>query len=138
MTDGLDMLIHWMSLLYEVNCGVTESAEKLRGIRTGELKTGIPVQMITDSRSLYDALSAEHVKQPSEKNLHMHLLWIRELLDRHIISKLIWVDTRDMVADGLTKGCISRSAIIDLLSNARWKPENPIASWQSPIKKTTI
>jgi len=38
-----------------------------------------------------------------------------ELLDNRIIHHMIWIDTRDMMADGLTKGAVSREAIHEVM-----------------------
>ncbi len=40
---------------------------------------------------------------------------MRELLDRRILSELGWSDTRDMTADGLTKGTIDHAHILALM-----------------------
>ncbi len=36
---------------------------------------------------------------------------LRDLLDRLVLHMLIWFDTRDLCADGLTKGIVDRAAI---------------------------
>ena len=46
------------------------------------------------------------------------LLWIRELIDKQILTSLVWLDTRDMTADGHTKGSISRGALISIMQGA--------------------
>ena len=72
------------------------------------------VVLEVDALSLVAALSAARVKAPSEKSLLSHLLWLRELLDKKILRGLNWIDTRDMTADGHTKGCVSRDALHSL------------------------
>ena len=52
------------------------------------------------------------IKTPGEASLLGHLLWLREFLTKQIITTLIWVDTRDMIADGLTKGAIPRGLLL--------------------------
>ena len=47
-----------------------------------------------------------------------HLLRARELV-RSVLRSLWTVDTRDMVADGLTKGSIGRKALLEL-GNGIW------------------
>jgi len=42
------------------------------------------------------------------------LLWIRELIDAGSISEFRWIDTRDMTADGHTKGSVPRTALQDV------------------------
>ena len=41
--------------------------------------------------------------------------FIRELLDRQVLHMLAWFDTRDMSADGLTKGAVERTAIHSIM-----------------------
>ena len=51
------------------------------------------------------------LKTPAEKTLVGHVAWIREMLRNRIIKRIQWCDTRDMVADGHTKGSIDRTAL---------------------------
>ena len=41
----------------------------------------------------------------------MHVQYVRELLDNKILQAIIWVDTRDMASDGLTKGTVPRDLL---------------------------
>ena len=61
--------------------------------------------------SVYAAATASHVKIPAEKSLLSHLQYCRELVDRGILAFLAWSDTRDMLADALTKGSVDRERI---------------------------
>ena len=69
-----------------------------------------------DAKSVYAAVTATFIKQPAEKSLLSHIQYLRELLDKDIIQGLIWLDTRDMGADGLTKGSVSRDALHQLMA----------------------
>ena len=42
-------------------------------------------------------------------------MWIREYLRKGILHYIRWCDTRDMTADGHTKGSVDRKALIDLM-----------------------
>ena len=66
--------------------------------------------------SLFTAVAAHTVKIPQEKNLAIHLFWLRELLDNKVLSALEWCDTRDMSADCHTKGSIARDVILALMN----------------------
>ena len=61
--------------------------------------------------SVYSAVTATYIKHPAEKSLLSHVQFLRELLDSHVLGALMWVDTRDMVSDGLTKGAVDRDAL---------------------------
>ena len=41
----------------------------------------------------------------------IRIQYIRELLDTKVLEALVWLDTRDMVADGLTKGSVDHDAL---------------------------
>ena len=69
--------------------------------------------------SLFAAIAASTVKVPSEKNLAGHLFWLRELLDRKVITHIQWADTRDMVADCMTKGGVLRTMIQNLCTHGK-------------------
>ena len=90
----------------------------------------VPVGAVIDARAVFDALNAEVVKTPAERHLLLPLLAAREMLDRRLIDRLLWVDTRAMLADGLTKGCIDRAALVSAGYAGRWLLEgaDPVAS----------
>ena len=86
-----------------------------------------PVEASTDCRSLFDMIVAgEQGKAPAEGTLVYPVDTLRQ--DSRITGLLYayyWIDTRDCVADGLTKGSVARAAIMDLLSKSEWKLEHP-------------
>ena len=45
---------------------------------------------------------------------------LREALLTNRLSRLWWVDTRDMIADGLNKGAVARGALQALAATGRW------------------
>ena len=73
------------------------------------------VEALTDSYSIFSYLAAAHLKLPAEKSTFYHLAYLREKLVTGLISSYNWTDTRDMVADGLTKGSADRSALSAVL-----------------------
>ena len=87
---------------------------------------------------------------PSEKGLLSHVQFIRELLDCGVLKALLWIDTRDMFADGLTKGSIDREALHKLMdgfmefkcneSNVGWKlwKSNLTASTEKLVQQADI
>ena len=68
-----------------------------------------------DARSVFSAVENENFKYPTEKSLLSHISWIKQLTTSKIINILGWVDTRDMIADGMTKGSIDRSQLISAM-----------------------
>ena len=64
--------------------------------------------LYVDATSVYAAVTATFAKTPAEKSLLCHVKFIRELLDRGLFQSMRWIDARDMIADGLTKGSVER------------------------------
>lgn len=58
-----------------------------------------------------DAVVAIDACEPQESSLKFHLIPVRDRLTQGIIRRMHWVDTRDMLADGLTKGGIDRALL---------------------------
>ena len=85
----------------------------------------IPIHLIVDARSVFDALKASEIKAPSEISLIMFLCQLKEALLCHSLSKLWWCDTHDMIADGLNKGAVSRQALLDLVNSGSWNLNKP-------------
>ena len=73
------------------------------------------IEAPTDSYSIFSCLAAAHLKLPAEKGTYYHLAYLREKLESTLIGSYTWVDTRDMVADGLTKGRADRTSLINLM-----------------------
>ena len=82
-----------------------------RQLREGHLQTTVHIEVAIDAMSVFAAITADRIKAPAEKSLLSHVQFVRELLDKGIIRALIWLDTRDITADGMTKGAVDRAAI---------------------------
>ncbi len=56
---------------------------------------------------------------------------MRELLERRVLGDIVWIDTRDMSADGLTKGAVSRELLHQIMDGdmiihhdtEQWRPK---------------
>ena len=71
----------------------------------------VPAALYLDAMSVTAAVTATFVKVPADNGVLVHCLYLRELLDHNVLHALIWQDTRDMIADGLTKGAVERTAL---------------------------
>ncbi len=81
----------------------------------------IPIHCIVDARSVYDALVAPDIRPPTESSLILILKQLKEAMCTFTLKALWWIDTRDMVADGLNKGIISRSALLQVTAEGFWQ-----------------
>ena len=111
---GLDDAYPTLVTLHELREGVL-TPEQLKHVRE---KGGLllEVSLTTDAESVYKSLTSRDLKTPTEKTLLGHVSWIRELLQLGIVKTIRWCDTRDMTADGHTKGCIDRKLLLQVMS----------------------
>ena len=80
-------------------------------ILEGNGNWAVPAALYLDALSVTAAITATFVKVPADNGVLAHCLYLRELLDHNVLHALIWQDTRDMIADGLTKGAVERDAL---------------------------
>ena len=92
----------------------------------GEL--ALPMNMFIDARSVRDAIAADQIEVSTEKTLSIPVLAGRDLLDRNLFERLIWIDMMDMITDGMIKGSIDRFALIAISQNGLWqlKGDKPV------------
>ena len=114
---NLDECYPTLITLHELQAGPL-SSEALRNLReAGGLC--IKVSLTIDAESVYKSLSSKDLKIPTERTLLGHISWIRELMDIGIVHNVQWCDTRDMSADGHTKGCIDRDGLLEVMSGTQ-------------------
>ena len=75
----------------------------------------IDCTLTTDAESVYKSLTSRDLKTPAEKTLLGHVAWVRELLSASVLRRIRWCDTRDMTADGHTKGSIPRDGLLGVM-----------------------
>ena len=63
-----------------------------------------------------------------------HVKALREYLDKRQLRSITWIDNRDMIADGLTKGRVKRDAINEVLTKGKWLLNHPHETWMSKQK----
>ena len=64
---------------------------------------------------MFSYLAAAHLKLPAEKGTYYHLVYLRGRMVTSLIKSYSWIDTRDMVADGLTKGRVDRATVASIM-----------------------
>ena len=80
----------------------------------------MPLEAVVDAYSVYSTCVKLESKNPAEETLITLIMIIREGLRTGRISKLWWTDTRDMLADGLNKGAVSRDALRITAKVGKW------------------
>ena len=110
LIDSIEQLLLCQANLHEIYCGTTHSPQQLVDL----MEHGCmypPIDVCVDARAVFDALAASDVCDPQESSLKLHLISVRDRLAAGILRFLFWVDTRDMFADGMTKGALDRAAL---------------------------
>ena len=80
----------------------------------------VKVLLVVDALSVFAAVTALSPKTPAEKGLLVHLRWLREQLELRRCAAIIWIDTRDMLADALTKGSVDRAELHHTMEKGVW------------------
>ena len=78
---------------------------------------------VLDARGVFDSVTADPIKPPSDRHLQLHAQALREYLDDGSVDRLYWFDTRAMLADGMTKGSVDREALIRVGERGEWHIE---------------
>ena len=118
--------------LHEFSAGVQSAAGAKTLCETGGWTVNL--SLYVDAMSVYAAVTATFIKIPVEKSLLSHIQYIRELLDTKALEALVWLDTRDMVADGYTKGSVDRDALHACM-NGIWLFHHSAQSWSTNKKR---
>jgi len=124
--DMVDTAAILNGMFHELRYGCM-SAEELKEVRE-QGKFALPLHAFTDSYSIYSYLKAQHAKLPADKSTFYHLAHLREMIERGIVSEFTWIDTRDMMVDGMTKGKADRDPLQHFMAG-RWKIEHKTESF---------
>ena len=129
LLSASDTVDHGMLLalsLHEFSAGAQSAAEAKSLRETGGWN--VKLSLFVDAMSVYAAVTATFIKIPAEKSLLSHIQYLRELLDTKVLEALVWIDTRDMVADGLTKGSVDRDALHKCMAGI-WMLQHSAQAW---------
>ena len=118
--------------------GGFESMEMRKICRDGPLH--VPIELCTDCKSLFDMIVVgESGRDPQEATLSFPIDALRQDSRLHrMLRAMYWIDTRDCVTDGLTKGTVARAAIISLLVKSEWVLLFPCQRYTMHTGKTIL
>ena len=103
MCDGIDAALY-ISATY---CGIVYS------ICSHEL----PIEVVTDNKSLFDALKSS--KYVSDKRLRIDIGALKQLIANKDIDTIHWVRTREQLADALTKNGVFMGKLVDVVKTGQ-------------------
>ena len=117
--DAVNQAIVVQALLTELRHGPM-TATALADMQ-GVGKLSPPLHVCVDAKSVWDSVVADPTAVPADKHLFLHVRKMREWLDDGLIAKWWWIDTTDMLADGLTKGSVPRNALLQVAGGEVWQ-----------------
>eukprot|EP00971_Amphidinium_carterae_P055654 1097285-Amphidinium_carterae.1 len=79
----------------------------------------VPVDVLTDSWSLFQSLASGNCKVPDEKSLILVLSSAREHVKTARVRGVGWCATHEMLADALSKSTIPKDAIVNTCTQGR-------------------
>ena len=93
----------------------------------GELATlhesgnlALSLDVVIDAAAVFENLITEETKTPTDPSMLIHALKMKELLREKLVSRLLWCDTRAMLADGLNKGSVLRDQLRQAAETGIW------------------
>ena len=110
LVDSIDQFLLMQASLHQINCGTSQSPEESIYILE-HAQVYPPAHVVVDARAVFDAFVANDVCDSQERCLKLLLISVRDRLACGIVRLLWWCDTRDMAADGITKGGIDRTLL---------------------------
>ena len=125
-TAELYSALHLIGLASNINSAMTEvltgckSAPKMVDLQERG-QNSLEMDVVLDVRAVFDSVAAADVKATTDKLMLSHALKVKELLSLRVVSKMLWVDTRDMLSDALNKGVIARDEIRKACSDSVWR-----------------
>ena len=129
LLSACDTVDHGMLLaltVHELTAGVQSCVQSKTLRESGGWN--VKLALYVDAMSVFAAITATFLKIPAERSLLSHVQYLRELLDTKVLEALIWIDTRDMCADGLTKGSIDRDLLHSIM-NGLWTLQHEAKCW---------
>ena len=118
--NGLESTTHLQSYFLELQKPGLSAMDLLAPETHSEL---IPIVAVTDCNDLHDSLIAPVQPTSSNKHLALYIAAIREFKATGRVQAFSWIDTRDMVANSLTKLKEDGTAELEInavLSTATW------------------
>lgn len=128
--DAFDHGLMVILIVNEIHTGVPNKFDQRNLREHGGF--AVPTTLYIDALSVHASVTSTYVKAPAEKGLLAHVQYLRELLDNNVLHSLAWIDTRDMTADGLTKGSVERALLHDLMSG-EVKFEHEMKLWRPAL-----
>lgn len=115
LVDSVELTLFFLQITIQlIYCCTTPSFEEIIDLLENE-GACVKLNVAVDARAACDAISAIDACEPQGISFKLHFISVGDRLILGTIRRIHWVDTRDMLANGLVKCGIGRT----LLHNAR-------------------
>ena len=104
------------SAMTEVLTGC-KSASKMVDLQESD-QNAFDMDAVLEAPAVFDSIAAVDVKATTDKLMLLQDLKLKELLSLRVVSRMLRVDTRDMLSDALNKGVVARDEIPELAPTA--------------------
>jgi hypothetical protein len=102
----------------------------------------VPIVGITDCKDLLDVLTKPAVTALTNRSMTLYVAALRELKDTRRVEQWCWCDTRDNVANALTKlnsdGTLPMEPFSHMLKHGAWEPREPFRWGQTLCDPSTF
>ncbi|CAL1139494.1 unnamed protein product [Cladocopium goreaui] len=125
-TAELYAALDLVALANTINLAMTEvlTGSKSASMMADIQETGtnaLESDLFLDARAVFDCIVATDTKTTTDKLMLVHALKLKEILAMRVASRLCWIDTLDMLSDGLNKGSVARDPIRNACVHGQWK-----------------
>jgi hypothetical protein len=127
--DAVETGLEINGAIHKQQIGVISPSEMANLKENGGFIT--PVMLFLDAKSVCDAIESDN-DNSADKSMIFHVKAFRHMFMTGQLASSTWLDTRDVLADGLTKGKIDRHALMKALNTRKWIVEHPSVTWKHP------
>ena len=125
LVAGAEDATHLQTWLYELDHPTASTFD----IINAPPEDLVPIIGITDCKDLLDVLTKPAVTALTNRSMTLYVAALRELKDTKRVEQWCWCDTRDNVANALTKlnsdGTLPLEPFVHMLKHGAWEPREP-------------
>ena len=138
LVAGAEEASHLQTWLYELSHPTVSTFDMINA-DSADL---VPIIGITDCKDLLDVLTKPAVTALTNRSMTLYVAALRELKDTRRVEQWCWCDTRDNVANALTKlnsdGTLPLEPFSHLLKHGAWEPREPFRWGQTLCDPSTF
>ncbi len=131
LLDGAELVRLIAFAFCELTLGAIAPAKIFELDQAG--KPPMQIDCVIDAMSVLSALQKAEPKTPIEMTMIIPIQILKNLVENGQLSSISWVDTRAILADGLTKGSIPREPLLTAFASCLWLVRHPTQTYRRPV-----